>query len=180
MAPGVGPLVGGSGPDSHLDERLGQPVLHDPRKRAGVRKTVAVEVFIEVGMGVEVEDIERPVGLGHGPQDGIADGMVPAQDDRHGPFFEDRGHGGLNPVEGPVHISGCIDIAEVDHDRVVLEVDTQLGLRIPGPAGRGRPDGGGTSGRSSQVAGLLVERDSDNRQLVARAPLDGASKIRHR
>jgi hypothetical protein len=45
--------------DADLDEAAGEAALHDPGEGRGVGARIAFEIVVEVGMGVEMEDVDR-------------------------------------------------------------------------------------------------------------------------
>ena len=57
-------------PDAHLHQAAREPLLHDAGEGAGVRETVALELVVQVGMGVDVQDRQPWVPPPDGPQDG--------------------------------------------------------------------------------------------------------------
>ena len=69
--------------DADLDEAPGETALHDPGEGRSVRARVALEVVVEIRMGIEVEDVERPVCGGGRFDERKADRMVAADRDRH-------------------------------------------------------------------------------------------------
>ena len=71
-------------PDADLDQPARMPALHDPREGRGVAERIAFEIVVEIGMGVEMEDVERAVDSGERGDDRPGDHMIAAERDRHG------------------------------------------------------------------------------------------------
>ena len=78
---GLSSLVRVQGADADLYQTTGEAVLHDPGEWTGVGFAVALELVIEIGVGIEVEDRQPRVPAGGGSHDGIGDGMVAAEGD---------------------------------------------------------------------------------------------------
>ena len=79
----LGAAMGVHRPDAELDEAAGMAGLHDPREGRGVAERVALEIVVEIGMGVEMEDVERAVNCGERGDDRAGDHMIAAERDRH-------------------------------------------------------------------------------------------------
>ena len=56
--------------DADLDQPVGQPLLHDPGKRTGMRIPVPVERIVQIRMGVKVQDVQFRIPAGQTPDRG--------------------------------------------------------------------------------------------------------------
>jgi hypothetical protein len=68
--------------DADLYQSRGEPFLHDARKGAGVRVAVALELVVEVGVRVNMQDAQARVDGMERAQRRIGDGVVAAQHQR--------------------------------------------------------------------------------------------------
>lgn len=75
-------LMSSHGPNANLDQALGGALFHDPGKWTGVRKPVALEFIVEIGMGIEVKDGQSGNALAEGAEDRQGNGVVATQADR--------------------------------------------------------------------------------------------------
>ena len=100
VALGLFPAMPIEGADSELDQPAGMSPLHDPCERRRMRQRVTFEILVEVGMGVEVKDIDRPVHRGQS-LDGV-----------HQPGVQiDEGH---QQIAGAEHINQIADVQIAD------------------------------------------------------------------
>jgi len=68
-------------PDAHLHQAAREPLLHDAGEGAGVGEAVALELVVQVGMGVDVEDRQPGVPSPDGPQDRVRHRVIAADGD---------------------------------------------------------------------------------------------------
>ena len=69
----------------NLHEPSGEMLLHDPRKRTGMRIRVAVERIVEIGVRVDVKNGQTLHRSAHGANRGERNRMVAAENDRSNP-----------------------------------------------------------------------------------------------
>src|SRR5215470_10022181 len=67
--------------DADLDKALSKLFFHDASKRRGVRMAVALEVIVEIGVSVEMNDGQVFEVAAEGAHDGISDGMIATETD---------------------------------------------------------------------------------------------------
>ncbi len=153
-------LVGVGGADPDLDEAIAQPVLHDPGERRRVAEPIAVQLVVEVGVGVDVDDGEVGVGGPDGPQDGKGDRMIAAQNQRCGAAGQDRADAlgdqiGVGVGPGLV---GDGEVTDVGQQRA--DVDPRLGGEVGRAAVQLAPDGGRCESGAREVRRVGVDADA--------------------
>ena len=89
--------------DADLDQAAGEALFHDPGERARVREAVALELVVEIGMGIDVENGERWMAPAHRTENGIRHGMVPAQGEGSPATGEQLGDAGLD-LPARIHV----------------------------------------------------------------------------
>lgn len=73
-----------------LDKAACMPAFHDPREGRCVAARIAFEIGIKIGVGIEMQDVERPVARRQRGDNGIGHGMVAAEQKRHRSVFNGR------------------------------------------------------------------------------------------
>ncbi len=89
------------------------PVLHDPGEGTGVGEPVALELVVEIGVGVELDHGQALVTAGVGPDRGPGDGVVTPESQHPAPVVEEAPEGRLDGVHrrGP---GGHLEVAGVE------------------------------------------------------------------
>ena len=156
------PLMGVGRADADLDEAAGEPLFHDPGERAGVREAIALELVVEVGMRVEVQDRKVRVLSGEGAHDRIRDRVVAAE--RHGrvPVRQQVSDRRLDAPER-VRPGLFAEVAGVV-ERVAGELPPVLGPGIRGFAEERLADERRRVGGAAQVRGVGIGTESDESQ----------------
>jgi hypothetical protein len=90
--------------DPNLHQPPSQPFFHDAGKRAGVREAISLELVVQVGMGIDVEDRELGVAPAHGTKDRVGNGVIATESDGAATVGEETCYSCLDPF--PVGIIG--------------------------------------------------------------------------
>ena len=145
-----------------------EPLLDGPAERGAVRVRRAEVGVPGVQVRVEVDQRDRAVPGGGGPQQRQRDGVVAADGDQVGGLVEQRAGGVVDAGDGFRDIEGAgRDVAGVGHLVDVQRAGFQP--RVVGPEQlRPVPHGGGAEPRPRAVRDAGVERDAGDRD--GRAP----------
>jgi hypothetical protein len=173
---GLAPLLRVHGPDADLDQAAGEAFLHDPGEGARVGEAVALELVVEIGMGIEVENGERWIAPAHRTENGIRHGMVSAQGEGPPATGEQLGYAGLDLL-ARISVRREREIAGVSQGAQCQKILSLLGPRIPvGRMNRG-PDEWRRLGRTAEVGGARVvgQADETRRRRCLHAPPDTPS-----
>ena len=157
----LGAAMGVHRADAELDEAAGVAGLHDPRERRGVAERVALEIVIEIGMGVEMEDVQRAVNRGERGDDRAGDHMVAAERDRHGALLAPRPRRRADPGRDRPHprASGRSPISST---RMSTPSSSPLSARHVGMIGGERgADRRRAGGGAAQERAVAVGRQAD-------------------
>ena len=134
-------LVSRHRPDSDLDQAVRQALFHDPGERTRMGVRVSLEVVVQVGMGVEVQDAEAGVVGSHPAQRGVGDRVVAAEQQRPAPGIED---GSDRLLDARPRVGARLAIGEPEVALVlqppILEIETGLGPGVPRLAPERLPD----------------------------------------
>ncbi len=153
---GLGALHRGQRADAHLHQSIGQALFHDPGEGTRMRVPIALELRVQVGMGVEVQDTELRMKPSHGPHDRVGDRMVAAERDRPASRLEQRADR-LFDLRPRVRRGGAErHVTRVAEGTVRAQIDPRLGPRVS----RGR-----------------VQRLADHRRSGGRAPEKGGARV---
>ena len=68
--------------DSDLDEACRKSPLHDPGERRRMAERIALEIVIEIGVSIEMQDVQLPMMLGQARDDRIGDHVVATKEER--------------------------------------------------------------------------------------------------
>ena len=152
----------GHGPDANLHEPFDQPLFHNPREGAGVRVAISLEIFVDVRVGVDVEKAQVRVAPGIGAQDRVGDRVIPAEREDPAALPKLRFNGRFDLLKrlGGSACQGQIPAVE-DVERV--EVHPILAPAVGGFSPQGLPDEGRRFRRATMLGGLLVPRNSQQR-----------------
>jgi hypothetical protein len=84
------------GANPNLDQPASQALLHDPGEGTRVGEPISLEVLVQVGMGIKVQDGERGIAPAHGPENGVGDEMVSSERQRPPALRQGRADGTLD------------------------------------------------------------------------------------
>jgi hypothetical protein len=113
--------------DPDLHQPPSQSLFHDPGERAGVREAVPLELVVQVGMGIDVEDRELGVVSAHGTKDRVGNGVIATEREGVAAVGEQTCYTCLDPF--PASLIGCkFEVAGITQ---IGDVGTQLGARVP-------------------------------------------------
>src|SRR5215467_4896447 len=73
--------MSGCGADSDLNQTVRQTLFHDSCKWRCVRPWIALEVVVDVGVGVEMQNRQPGMSLAHNLQQRVCNGMIAAEED---------------------------------------------------------------------------------------------------
>jgi hypothetical protein len=130
-ATGLLALVTGHRPDPDLRKSVRKAFFQDAGEGTRVREPVALKLVVQVGMGVDVQDVKRRPGRPQASEDRIGDGVVAAEGDRDSVLGGQLAGGVLDPrLRGSV--LGQRSFAGVLEDARRAEVDHRLAPTVPG------------------------------------------------
>jgi hypothetical protein len=128
-----------------------------------VRVPIAFEVVIEVGVGVEVEDLERSVVPVKRTHHRITQGVVAAQQERSEAALEQFGDRGLDGQTAGGGILGQRQISLIDPRAWCTGIDAPFTPFIAVVAAVRCPDGGRRAGRPSSPRRGPIPRQPQHR-----------------
>ncbi len=160
-AGGLAPLVRRHAADPDLHQPEDQPLLHDPGERARVGVAVAVELIVQVGVGVHMQQGEPRVSAAKCAEQGIRDRMITPEREWPVSVVEQPGRRSLDGLTGPGGITERKVARVVDH--VLVEIAAELGGVVGGRAGERLADDAGRLGRSPEERRAAVVRQPEQR-----------------
>jgi hypothetical protein len=123
--------------------------------------SIALEVLVEIGVGIKVDDREILEVPSKGAKDGVGDGMITAQ--RYGTLALLQ-HAVNRLLDGREAVAlGELEIAGILVSAFGAYVDPEFGPHIGGIAAQRVADERRSGGRASLVGGVLVEGDAQQR-----------------
>jgi hypothetical protein len=157
---GLRAAVAIEGADADLDEAHGMAGFHDPGKGRGVGERVALEIVVEVGMCVEMEDVDRTRGARHRRDRRKADRVVAAEKERDAPLRHRRGDRGADQIVVALTLAQG-QVARILEQHVLAEFDSVFG----GEVGVIRRQSGANCRRrgrgAAQEGGVAIGRRAD-------------------
>src|SRR4029077_13508186 len=146
------------GADADLDQALGGSLFHDARKWASVRQPAALEIVVEIGVGIEMEDGQSRNPPCESSNDGKSNRVVATKRDWAQTLVKQLADLGFDRGKGLMGVE--FQIARIAISPFGAQITPGLRPRVRRIGVEGHADDRRRSGRSTQPGRVGIEWDA--------------------